>query len=513
MQRNHWGPILLGCVAAIATSVVIQKVDFGNAASAQTRLQSDEVQNSPGFQKAYALSDAFRQVSKASLPAVVSIRTTGKVVEETAGRNSPSIDDPWLRRFLEQNGLGNRIGGNVRRQYRTPSGMGSGFIIDEDGLVMTNAHVVQNAGSVIVRLADGREFTAQDVRADAQTDVAVLRIDVDEKLPFLPLGNDERMEIGDWVLAFGSPFGLDKTVTQGIISAKGRAMGNSSTQEYLQTDAAINPGNSGGPLVNLRGEVVGINTAISTRSGGYDGVSLAVPVTQARWVAEQFESNGLVKRAYIGIGMQEISADLAPGFGLKTPGAVAVTSVVRDSPADKAGFREGDVILAVDGRKVSGNRNMLNQVQRLQIGKTYRVQVQRDGRERELRITVAERPADLGNREIRSSGPGSRTEREEARITSLGIAAENFTQDYAQEVGIPAGGVLVTRVERNSAADRAGLVPGMLIVRGRSAPIQDISDLEKTLNSAKKTGRTVLLVKNLRNSANDLGYVTVSLDR
>jgi len=156
---------------------------------------------------------------------------------------------------------------------------------------------------------------------------------------------------------------------------------------------------------------------------------------------------------------------------------------------------------------------MLNQVQRLQIGKTYRVQVQRDGRERELLITVAERPADLGNREIRSSGPGSRTEREEARITSLGIAAENFTQDYAQEVGIPAGGVLVTRVERNSAADRAGLVPGMLIVRGRSAPIQDISDLEKTLNSAKKTGRTVLLVKNLRNSANDLGYVTVSLDR
>lgn len=512
MNRLKWSVMGLGLAAAVAISFSMQQGGTSGFAFGQTALEQD----SPELARAHELSAAFRQVSQASLPAVVSIKTAGKVVRQRVTRGPSPFDDPLFRRFFdERNFPGLDSNGNGRqyeREYRTPGGMGSGFIFDSSGLIMTNAHVVADASEVTVRLADGREFTAQDIKVDRRSDVAVIRIAVDEQLPFLPLGNDDEVQIGDWVLAFGSPFGLHHSVTQGIISAKGRGLlGSEMPQEFLQTDAAINPGNSGGPLVNLRGEVIGVNTAISTRSGGYDGVSLAVPVNLARWVAEQLHENGAVRRGYIGITMQEVDADLAPQFNLRVPRGVAVTGVVKDSPADKAGFQEGDVILQVNGRSISNNRNMLAVVEQLAIGKTYTIRVLRNGDELDLKITVAERPADLMTLEENSTDDSSAETDDAAEFTQLGMDAQNLTPDLAEQLQMPSSGVVITSVKRGGPAAEAGLSPGMVITRAGNQTVKNTSDLMKTLENAEKDGRILLLVRISDGRSNVSRFVTVDL--
>jgi serine protease Do len=297
--------------------------------------------------------------------------------------------------------------------------------------------------------------------------VAVLKIQTKEELPFLVLGDDETMEIGDWVLAFGSPFGLNRSVTQGIISAKGRGLTRSRLpQEFLQTDAAINPGNSGGPLVNLRGEVIGINTAISTRSGGYDGVSLAIPASHAKWVANQLRNTGEVRRAYVGISMQELNADLAKAFNVKIPRGVVVTGVVKDSPAAQAGFQEGD-----------------------------------------------ERPHDLSNLENNDSegGPDSNDE-QSAELSDVGVSIQNLTADLASQLGLPSSnGVVITAVEKNSPADDVGLEAGMVISRVGNNNVSSIADVEVAMKKARQTGRALFLVKISRGNSSAAQFVSIEL--
>ena len=400
------------------------------------------------------------------------------------------------------------------QQYRMPGGQGSGFIIDSSGVILTNNHVVDDAEEIVIELADGREFTVVDVRTDPRSDVAVLKIETKEKLPFLVLGDDETMEIGDWVLAFGSPFGLNRSVTQGIISAKGRGMTSSRLpQEFLQTDAAINPGNSGGPLVNLRGEVIGINTAISTRSGGYDGVSLAIPASHAKWVANQLRNTGEVRRAYVGISMQELNADLAKAFNLKIPRGVVVTGVVKESPAAQAGFREGDVILEVDGRRIANDRNMLGVVERLTIGQKYTIKILRDGREQSLSITVAERPDDLSSLENNDSEGGSDSNDEQsADISDVGVSIQNLTEDLASQLGLPSSnGVVVTSVERNSPADDVGMETGMVISRVGNQNVRSIADVEDAMTKARQTGLALFLVKVSRGTSSVARFVSIQL--
>lgn len=513
VRRMNWRVLVFGVVLALVAVVGLHLSGHSGWAAAQTRIQSDEIQKSPGFARTYEVSNAFREVSKASLPAVVSIKTKGKVVRQRISRGPSPFDDPFFRRFFDDPRFrGNRDGQPLEREFRTPGGMGSGFIIDADGVVMTNAHVVDDAEEVIVRLADGREVRATDIKTDSRSDVAVMRIKVDEKLPFLPLGDDDRMEIGDWVLAFGSPFGLHHSVTQGIISAKSRGLGGDMPQQdFIQTDAAVNPGNSGGPLVNLRGEVVGINTAISTRSGGYDGVSLAVPVNLAKWVAGQLQSNGKVRRAYVGILMQPVDAELAPEFNLRLPRGVIVTDVVEASPADKAGFQEGDVILEVNGRPISNSRNMLAVVERLTIGKTYTIRVKRGEREVDLRITVEERPDDLAERAKADSNNPSTADEESSEFDDVGFTVQNLTQDLAEQLNVSGRGVVITSVAGNSPADEARLAAGMVITRAGNTVVERISDLEKAIKSARRSRRLLLLVKFSNGNSNVSQFVTVRL--
>jgi len=482
--------------SAVCAALVLSAVTWIQLGPSGHAIAQSGLQKVPGTDHALELSNAFRHVSKRSMPAVVSIATTGKLIRETIDRRNPFGDDelfrrffgdsPQFREFLEQ--------GPMERRRRLPGGKGSGFIISADGVIMTNSHVVRDAEEVVVRLSDGREFSATDIRTDDDSDVAIVRITVDEQLPFLELGDDAGMEIGDWVLAFGSPFGLHRTVTQGIISAKSRGLQRSqTTQEFLQTDAAINPGNSGGPLVNLHGQVIGINTAISTASGGYDGVGFAIPITAASWVADQLVESGSVQRAYLGIRMQQIDATLAEHLNLSVPQGILVTDVIVDSPAEKGGFQIGDVLISVNGKTITNYRYLIGLVERLRAGQTYSVRVLRNNQEIELSITVAVKPNDLAALPLKTETPVESDAT--ARFNEFGLTAQNITAELAEQLGTMAAGVVITSVRPDSGAEKAGLEPGMLISRIGNTSITNVDDLERSAQTVTGSDKVLMLVR------------------
>ena len=401
----------------------------------------------PAVAQANDLSAAFRYAANQVLPTVVTIRTTMGDIQQTAGDGEfpegfPEEFQPFLKRFF-----GDDFRELPRRMPRIPrqQGTGSGVIIDPSGIILTNNHVVRGGSKVIVRLHDGREFEATDVKTDPKTDVAVVRINAGD-LPAAKIGNSDDMQIGDWVLAVGAPFGLQETVTAGIISAKSRGLGIAEREDFLQTDAAINPGNSGGPLVNLRGEVVGVNTAISTSGGGNDGVGFAVPVNLAQWVSHQLIENGTVQRAFLGVGIQQVTSDLSQQFGLSTVQGAVVTEVRPDTAAAKAGLQTGDVIVEFDGQAVASPREVQNLVERAALDKEHRVTVVRDGK----RVAVAVRLQTMPQSEF----------------GRFGLQVSGLTDDVARQLNM-AGvqGVVITGVDPDSLAASAGLEEGMVITR------------------------------------------------
>jgi len=334
MSHSHPASSRSKVFLALVCSLIVG-LSLGGAAAVVAQKSTTPGDPEPLARDVANLSSIFRQVSKQVLPSVVSIETRGKPTRLT-GSSSPLDDDtlpepfrnlPELREFFK------RMPNSSERNSPAPSGKGSGFIIDASGLIMTNNHVVRDAEEVRVKLSDGRVFIATDIKTDPRTDVAIIRIHDAKDLKPIRLGNSDSIEVGDWVLAIGSPFGLDLTVTSGIISAKGRATGINEREDYLQTDAAINPGNSGGPLVNLKGEVVGINTAISSRSGGNQGIGFAVPIDMAKWVSQQLQEKEEVRRSYLGIAMQPMDDQLAARFGLSVNEGAIVNRVIPDSPA------------------------------------------------------------------------------------------------------------------------------------------------------------------------------------
>ncbi|MBL8818518.1 MAG: Do family serine endopeptidase [Planctomyces sp.] len=442
--------------------------------------------------RAEELSFAFRTVAKSTLPAVVSIEATKKVARRPMIQGDSPFgndleDHPLFRDFFRQ--LPQQLPNQPREQAL---GQGSGFIIDPSGLIMTNAHVVRGADEVKVQLSDGREFTATDIKADDRADVAVIRISVKETLPYLSLGDDEQMEIGDWVLAFGSPFGLHRTVTQGIISAKSRGLSDMRMrQEFIQTDAAINPGNSGGPLVNLKGEVIGINTAISTSSGGYDGVGFAVPVSMAKWVGDQLAKDGKVKRAYFGVLPQDIDAGIAEALKLSTPKGVLVTQVTKGSPADKAGLQIQDVILEVNGQEITNSRKLISVVEKTPVGTECPVVILRDGKNMALKLTVEEFPEELFAAESGGDVTG-----EAKNLPELGIDVQTLTPEIAEQLNIEGtSGVVITSVSESGLGARFGLEPGDVILKIGNTNVSTPEEAEKAMAEVKEQGRILLFVK------------------
>ncbi len=428
----------------------------------------------------------FTELAEKQSPSVVNITTTQDVRKPRRGR-IPQPDEmfDFFRRFMPPEG---------NERFTPPRrGQGSGFIISEDGYILTNTHVVDEADEVIVRLHDRREFRAKVIGKDDRTDVALIKIEA-KGLPKVTIGDPDKLKVGEWVLAIGAPFGFENSVTAGIVSAKGRSLPQENYVPFIQTDVAVNPGNSGGPLFNMRGEVVGINSQIISRSGGYMGLSFAIPIDVAMDVAEQLKATGKVARGRIGVMIQEVTADLAESFGLGKPQGALVSEVEKGSPADKAGVQVSDIILKFNGRTVERSIDLPRMVGATRPGTRATLTIWRKGATRDLTVVVGEMPAESAVAAVRESAQPDRA----------GLVTSDLSPEQRRQLNIQSG-VLVEDV--TGAAARAGVRPGDVILAVNNREIYSTEELSKILSETQRKS-VALLVKRGENSI----YIPLRLD-
>jgi serine protease Do len=422
---------------------------------------------------------AFTEVAKIARPAVVNISTVVKA-ESRAPLRSPFFDDPFFRRFF-----GEEFGEQFERRFQPEEsprqqGTGSGVIVSRDGYIITNNHVVEQGDDIQVTLSDKRNFTAEIVGTDPKTDLALLKIDADN-LPVLPWGDSGKLEVGEIVMAIGNPFGLNQTVTMGIVSAVGRAnVGIVDYEDFIQTDAAINPGNSGGALVNLKGELIGINTAIFTRSGGYMGIGFAIPSNMAKSIQASLTQHGKVIRGWLGVSIQDLTPDLQEQFDAPDQRGVLVSDVVEGSPAEEGGLKRGDIIRKYDSYEVNDSRHLRSLVAETQPDASVTIKVLRDGDEEQVKVRIAEMPKDL--EALASSSDEAR-----GKHALTGITVKPF----------PSGekGVEVTEVKPGSAASRAGIREGDIIREINRQVVKDIEDFQSLTRKLDSDDRVLLLLQ------------------
>lgn len=414
-------------------------------------------------------------------PAVVNISSSRESVAAESGR-MPELPEGMPFGDLFERFFGERGERGLPERFDRSS-MGSGFIYTEDGYILTNHHVVENAGEIIVRLSDRRVFNAELIGSDPQSDIAVLKIEAQD-LPTLRLGSSESLKVGEWVLAIGSPFGFDHSVTAGIVSAKGRSLPSDNYVPFIQTDVAINPGNSGGPLFNLDGEVVGINSQIYSRTGGFMGLSFAIPIEMAVEVAEQLRETGTVTRGWLGVLIQEVTRELADSFGMSRPTGALVAQVQPDSPAERAGFRTGDVILRFNGIDVPRSSALPPIVGRTPVGSQVTVDVRRGDREIEIPVTIDALPAEIASARGPLQPPGPAQPQ-----SLLGMQLEPLSAEERSALGLGDEGVRVREVTDNPAR-AAGIRPGDVIVQFAGDPVTSPDALRKQVE-AIPAGRSV----------------------
>ncbi len=448
-----------------------------------------------GFQPALAAKDMnprmipanFSDLAEKARPGVVNIRTV-----KTMKGGGPVFRHFFGNPFGEQNPFHGFPGpsprGQAPRDFRQQS-LGSGFIMDREGHIVTNNHVIADADKIVVKLASGKEFDAKVVGRDPKTDLALIKIPASKDFTPLKTGDSEKLRVGTWVVAIGSPFGLEQTVTAGIVSAKGRAIGAGPYDDFIQTDASINPGNSGGPLLDLDGNVVGINTAIMSGGGGNDGVGFAIPVNLAEEVIAQLMEKGAVTRAWLGVGIQDVDPGLAKYYKMKDRKGVLVTQVYEGDPADKGGIKVGDVILSVDGKEVSSSRELSRTIANARVGEKARIKILRDGKKETMTVELAERsdsdvPERLGSK----------------KDDDLGLELAELDPQTAQQLGLPEKeqGVIVTDVESEGKAASAGIQRGDLIKEVNRMPVKNVKEFKKQVGKAESGEKLQVLVKRPR---------------
>jgi len=476
--------IAIGCFVGPA---VVEQVGYALAAG-ENRAARENLAKLSGADRT---SELFRAVAKAVKPAVVVVHVK-KRVELRGGGHSREMEE-FMRRFFGRSPHGRPLprqepDETPKREYFT-RGVGSGVIIDaKKGYVMTNWHVVHAADDVSVVLFDGRKLDAEWVRSDYQTDVAVIKIKP-ERLIGAPLGNSDDIEVGDRVLAIGSPEGLPQTVTAGIISAKGRTTGRRGYENFLQTDAAINHGNSGGPLVNMKGQVIGINTAIISRTGVNEGIGLSIPSNMVRNIMKQLVDTGQVVRGYLGVSIQDVDEKLAKSFELPDTNGVLVSGVAAGGPAKKAGIEAGDFIVSVDGKKTKSVNELRNRVAVLSPGKSVKLKLYRDGKPKGVSVTIVKQPKDMA---AAFDLPG----RGEPKVVSkLGLEVTTAGPELAEKHGFKKDvtGVIVTKVVKGSDAEDRGLTEGLLITKVQGRKVATSNDFHKAVASAKDSGIRLLV--------------------
>ena len=419
----------------------------------------------------------FVNLARKARPIVVNISTT----QTSEARGSQEFgspfgdDDPFndfWRRFF---------GGPAPRGPQRQRSLGSGFIIDGDGSILTNNHVVENASKIVVKLSDDQEYEAKVIGRDPKTDIAIIRINAKTNLPTASFGDSDKLEVGEWVMAIGNPFGLDSTVTSGIVSAKGRHIGQGPYDNFIQTDASINPGNSGGPLLNLRGEVIGINTAIFSRTGGNIGIGFAIPINLVKELLPQLRGKGKVTRGYLGVLIQKVTPEIGESLGLERSSGALVANVSKDGPADKAGVKVGDVIIEFDGKEVKDSGDLPIIVARTAVDKKVRMKVLRDKKEILLNVAVGE----LKDEEVVASAPEK---------GELGLTVQRLTPQMAENLGLEkVEGVVVTGVEPGSAGDDAGIRRGDVILEVDRKAVRSLDEYKKAVAGVRK-GRGVLFL-------------------
>ena len=407
----------------------------------------------------------FRELVKETSPAVVNISTVQHAQQNSALSRQYGLPDDMPEIFRHFFGRQFPQGPAPRRDSNS---LGSGFIVSDDGYILTNNHVVQDADEIIVRLNDRRELEAVLIGADPSSDLAVLKVDADD-LPTVELGDSDKLDVGEWVVAIGSPFGFDYSVTAGIVSAKGRSLPNENYVPFIQTDVAINPGNSGGPLFNLDGEVVGINSQIYTRSGGFMGVSFAIPINVAMDVAEQLKSKGKVSRGWLGVVIQEVNKDLAESFGLDRAAGALVVQVVDGSPAENSGLVSGDIIVKVNGKDVQLSSDLPHLIGRLRAGDTAKLSVVRAGKRKTIDVEIGALP-ESDDIQLSSNTPPA-----ERKSNRLGLVVSDIPAGKSNEQG-----VVVTDVNRGPAS-MSGVVRGDVITMINGQRISSVADFERVV--------------------------------
>jgi Do/DeqQ family serine protease len=487
---------ILTLVAASIGGGLIAAFTVANHTSNSPVYVTARADTSTATKQVEGLSSSFADIIEKASPSVVNIQST-RVVKASENQN-PFAGDPFFRQFFGGNG-------NSRPHTERESGLGSGVIINPAGYILTNNHVVEKATTVKVTLLDKREFTAKVVGADPQTDVAVVKIDAND-LPALPLGNSDNARVGDLCFAIGNPFGYDHTVTMGIVSAKGRSLESGAhIQNFIQTDAAINPGNSGGALINARGQLIGMNTAIISGGTGFGGeagnigIGFAVPVNLAKNVMDQIIKTGKVSRGYIGVTLQPLSPELAQQFGLKDTHGAVVTDVTPGGPGEKSGLKSGDVITAINGSKVQDSNELTLAVTQHSPGETVNLDVYRNGQPQKISVTLGQRPEGTAWAEGRQNN-GNNENGEEGENngngTARGISVQPLTPDIAQQVNVPptTKGVVVTDVDQGSAAAESGIGQGDVITGVDRKPVASVQDFTRLMNQAQ--GKSVLVTVN-----------------
>ncbi len=497
MNKKHVKLVLLGIIVGVIVGIVLSAglnvTHNGNASPAPVAVTNENT--SPAEPPALpatdgvskqalleALSDAFADVAEEVNPSVVTIFTTSVVKAPQQMPIQPFGDffgDDFFKRFFQV---------PVPKGDMIQQGLGSGIIVKEDGIILTNYHVVKGADEIKVRLYDGTDYDAEVKGKDPRSDLAVLKIDA-KGLKAIKLGDSDKVRVGQWVLAIGSPLdkNLEHTVTAGIVSGKGRnIVGLADYQNYIQTDAAINPGNSGGPLVNLKGELIGINTAILTKSGGYMGVGFAIPVNLAKKVMNDILTKGKVVRGWLGVYIQDVTPQLAQIYGLKKPEGAVVTKVQKDSPAEKGGLKEEDIIIEYNGEKIRNRFDLSSKVANTLPGTTVKIKVLRDGKEKTLKIKLGEYPEE----EAVVSG-------EQEYKVDLGFKVQNLTPDIRKQLDIPEDvkGVVVSSVRMGSRAFLAGLREGDVILKVNRRTVENVREFKKVVNELKPGSPIALYVQ------------------
>jgi serine protease Do len=421
---------------------------------------------------------SFADLAEKLKPSVVNISTTKTI--RSRGLISPFGDMPFGRNFGGDDFFERFFGETPQREFQQKS-LGSGFIISHDGYIFTNNHVVEKADKILVKLSNGKEYDAKVIGKDAKTDIALIKIKPTESLPVADIGNSDKLRVGEWVMAIGNPFGLEQTVTVGIVSAKGRVIGAGPYDNFIQTDASINPGNSGGPLFDMDGKVIGINTAIIAQG---QGIGFAIPISMANTILPDLKSSGKVTRGWMGVSVQDVSEDIAKSLGLKTQKGALIADVVEGDPAEKAGLRAGDVITEINGKSVNNSHDLLLTIAGLRVGENVKVRVIRDGQEKTFQLSIAERT--------------EKNEMASAKISgeAFGMTVHEITSEIAEQLELPVKkGLIVVDVQQGSLADEVGIQPQDIILQVNRKKVATVKEYKQEIAKVGTKGSVLLLIR------------------